>query len=95
MIDIATLRKDPEKIRRLKDKDPNLDVDRLLDLDEKRRSLLQEIEQLRSEKNDLAKKAQSGITDEVRKKSIAQNRRSACYRRNRSLKPPTGSFRRF
>jgi seryl-tRNA synthetase len=70
MIDLAALRNDSEKIKRLKDKDPDFDVERLLSLDEEHRLLMQDIELLRAQKNELAKAAQGGITDELRQKSI-------------------------
>jgi len=57
MIDIKHIRENPEKVKKgveAKQLDPKL-VDKVLELDEKRRSLLSEIEGLRAEKNKAAK----------------------------------------
>ena len=70
MIDLGMLQKDQQLIERLKSKDPEFDIEKLFKLDEDRRSLMQQVEDLRSQKNDLAKAAQGGITDEVRQQSI-------------------------
>jgi len=75
MIDLAALRKDPSLIRRLKDKEPSFDIDRLLKLDEERRLINQEVEQLRARKNELAKSAQSGLTDDIRQESIVTGKK--------------------
>lgn len=71
MIDIAALRKDMQRVALLKLKDPQFPIDQLLELDEQRRSINAEVEQLRARKNELAKNAQHGITDVVRKESLA------------------------
>lgn len=72
MIDLNLLRQNPEKtIELLKVKDPSYDVKKLHDLDVQVRSLNLVIERLRAEKNDLSAQAKSGITPELRDKSIA------------------------
>lgn len=71
MIDLVELRLDYEKIKNLLEKkDPLYDVKKLFDLDLQVRSLNLVIERLRAEKNDLSNKAKSGITPEIRNKSI-------------------------
>jgi len=70
MIDLAALRKNPILIKRLKNKDPDFDIERLLKLDDERRSINQEVEHLRARKNELARAAQGGVTNEVRQESI-------------------------
>src|SRR5579863_5621843 len=72
MIDLSLLRENPEMFTiALKKKDPNFDVDALLSLDKKVRSIRSEVEQLRSQKNELAKKGREGITPELRAQSSA------------------------
>lgn len=58
MLDIQFIRENPEKVREgvtKKGHDPKL-VDRVLDVDAKRRSLLQKVEELRRARNETAKK---------------------------------------
>jgi len=58
MLDINLIRKQPEKIKegiQKKGADPRL-VDRVLDLDKKRRELLQQVEKIRAKKNTAEKK---------------------------------------
>ncbi len=57
MLDIDFIRKNPEKVKKgvgAKGLDPEM-VDKVLDLDKKRRSLLEEVEKLRARRNKLAK----------------------------------------
>ena len=57
MLDIKLIRDDPKKVKKgvaAKQYDPSL-VDKVLELDEKRRKLLAEVEELRSERNKVAK----------------------------------------
>lgn len=71
MIDLKQLREDTNKIKSLLlKKEPNFNVDKLISLDDKVKSLQSEIEILRKEKNDLAKQGSKGITPEIREKSI-------------------------
>jgi seryl-tRNA synthetase len=70
MVDLVALRDNSEYIKRLKDKDPSFDIDRLCALDDERRSLMQTVESLRARKNELAKQAQGGLSDDVRRESI-------------------------
>ena len=71
MIDINRLRQDPQALSALLKKDPSFDVEQLLAFDKKVRELLVHVELLRSQKNDLAKQAQSGLTESVREESVA------------------------
>lgn len=71
MIDLALLREQPEKvIGLLKLKEPSFDAKKLFDLDAQLRKLRVEVEELRKQKNELAKAGQKGITEEVRTQSI-------------------------
>lgn len=73
MINLHDLRqesKQSEIIKLLKKKDPGFDIELLLDLDKQVRILNLSIEKLREQKNDLAQQAKSGITPELREKSI-------------------------
>src|SRR5688500_8152802 len=70
MIDLNVLREQPELfIAQLKKKNPHFDVDQLILLDQKVRSIRSSVENLRSQKNDLAKKGREGITPELREQS--------------------------
>ena len=72
MIDLALLRENPEQCSQLLlKKDPSFPVDRLLSLDKELRAKRGEVEALRAEKNELAKAAQKGMTEEIREKSKA------------------------
>lgn len=52
MLDIKFIRENPDKIKEAcRNKQVKVDIDRLLELDEQRRQLLQRVEQLRSERN--------------------------------------------
>lgn len=56
MLDIRQIRSDPDTVNKaLKRRDPSLSVDEILALDETRRKLLQEEEDLRSQRNALSK----------------------------------------
>ena len=71
MIDLAQLRKNPQQIKQeILKKDPSYDVDLLVNLDAEFRQLSLEVEQLRHEKNELAKSVKGAITDDVRQRSI-------------------------
>lgn len=55
MLDIKFIRENLEKVKKAaKDKNREVDLDRLLELDEKRRKLIREIEVLRNERNKLS-----------------------------------------
>jgi len=61
MLDIKFIRENIEEIKEAaKNKNIKLDLDRLLELDEKRRVLMTELDQVRAERNELAKSAQGG-----------------------------------
>ncbi len=71
MIDLNLLRENSERYKLLiKRKDPNFNIDKLIDLDSKVRKLNLSVEELRFQKNEIAKKAKTGITAELREKSI-------------------------
>lgn len=54
MIDLEILRKDPDRVRAaIKKKHMDVDIDRILILDAERRTLIQQIEELRSKRNHL------------------------------------------
>lgn len=56
MLDIKFIRENAEKIKKaVKDKKVDLDVDQLLDIDSKRRTLLQQKEELKAKQNSLSK----------------------------------------
>ncbi len=56
MLDIKFIRQNPEKIKEgIARKQANVDIDRVLELDEKKREYLQKIENMRSEQNKLGK----------------------------------------
>ncbi|MBI2352715.1 serine--tRNA ligase [Candidatus Dependentiae bacterium] len=71
MLDLTEFRKDQTYLKAaILKKDPAFDVDALFLLDEHYRNLLVEVEALRKEKNDFAQQAKSGVTPEIREKSI-------------------------
>lgn len=71
MIDLALLRKNPDNIKKqILKKDPSFDVQSLISLDAQLRAISLDLEALRKTKNDLAAQAKSGITDEIRQRSI-------------------------
>ena len=70
MIDLSRLRQDPQLIvSLLKKKDPSFDGMLLYALDEEVRRLKTEVDTLRSQKNELARAGQKGITPELREQS--------------------------
>lgn len=72
MIDLNFLRQDPQTVTQLiAKKDPEFDTKKLIELDASLRTLITEVEALRSQKNDLAAQAKGGITDAIRQESIA------------------------
>ncbi len=71
MIDLGLLRSDTARIITLiAKKDPAYNTALLYDLDQKLRTLTQEIESLRHKKNELASQSRSGITPALREQSI-------------------------
>jgi len=56
MLDIKFIRESPEKVKEgCKKKNVDCDIDKILELDEKKREFLQKIETLRAEQNKLGK----------------------------------------
>jgi len=71
MIDLGLLRKDTERvIGLLLKKEPHYDAQRLYELDIQVRNVRADVEELRHKKNELADKAKSGVTPELREQSI-------------------------
>ena len=71
MIDISLLRESPDRIgSRIEQKEPKFDVSLLLTLDVQVRAVRARVESLRHEKNELAKQARGGVTDEIRSRSV-------------------------
>ncbi len=67
MIDLSLLRDNPDHIIALiAKKDPGFNGQLLYDLDAQVRELRQDVEDLRNKKNELAKSARGGVSDEVR-----------------------------
>jgi len=70
MIDLSLLRDNPEKIISLiKEKDPEYNIQGLLDLDKKVRVLKVDVETLRCKKNELAKQGWQEVTPQLRQES--------------------------
>ena len=71
MIDLSLLRKDTQNFKKLiLKKEPKFEIDKLIEQDKNVRLLLTTIEDLRKQKNELAKKGKKGISDEIRQQSI-------------------------
>ncbi|HEV2916440.1 MAG TPA: serine--tRNA ligase [Candidatus Babeliales bacterium] len=71
MINLALLRQEPERIiNLLQSKDPHCNIQELYTSDIKVRSLKQEVEHLRHQKNECAQRAKSGLTTDLREQSI-------------------------
>jgi len=76
MIDIKILRENPKIVKQaLKNRGVDLDVDKLLELDEQKREMIQEVENLRSQRNEIS--AQKGKPADLKKaKKIKQDLKS-------------------
>ncbi len=72
MIDIKLLRENPEVVKQaLKKREVDLDIDKLLELDKQKREMIQEVENLRSQRNEIS--AQKGKPADLEKaKQIKQ-----------------------
>lgn len=71
MIDAILMREEPALvIKKIQRKDPKFPIDTLIELDKQVRVIRHAVEDLRSEKNALAKQASGGITPELRERSI-------------------------
>ena len=71
MLDIQYIRENPKKVQEGADKKQvDVDIDKLLKVDEKRRELIQEVEDIRAKKNKASKKI--AAADEGEKKEIIQ-----------------------
>ncbi len=72
MIDLELLRKNQQDVKKhIYKKDPAYDFDLLCDLDKEVRRLKSDLEELRKQKNDLAKAGQQGVTVQLREQSVA------------------------
>ena len=72
MIDLALLRAEPARVIDLiARKDPNFPIQHLAELDREVRALQQEVEALRSERNELARVGKAGVTQELREQAKA------------------------
>lgn len=61
MLDIQYIRENPEKVKEAaKNKQIDVDIDKLLELDHKRRELLQQVEKLRQDRNETAAQMKNG-----------------------------------
>jgi len=68
MLDIKFIRNNPEKIKEAcKNKQVKVDIDALLDIDKKRRELLQAIEEIRAQKNEASDKIAKSKLDSEKK----------------------------
>ncbi len=66
MIDIQLLREDAELIKRkVQEKRMSVDIDRIVELDKEHRQLLQEVEELRSKRNEISDKMKNGKPDQT------------------------------
>ena len=65
MIDIKLLREEPDKVRKaLKDKGVNIDLDQIIDIDNKKRELDLKVQGLREARNKAAKAASNAVDNE-------------------------------
>lgn len=72
MIDRALLRDKPAEIkRRIARKDPQFSIDKLIALDEQVRTATLAVEDLRAQRNELAKAGRGGVTPELREKAVS------------------------
>lgn len=72
MIDLEKLRTaEKETIAALKRKDPEFDAELLRDMDIRLRTLKTDVEELRKQKNELAREGKSGVTQELKDRSIS------------------------
>lgn len=70
MIDLSLLREQADHVRALcLKKDPSFAIDRLIELDRDRRALSSALDSLRAQKNELAKQARGGITQQIKDES--------------------------
>ncbi len=97
MIDIKILRQNPEGIRKTcQDKQVEVDIDRIINLDEKRRRLIKENEKLKSEHNRLSKEI-SCSEGEERQRLIAQAKDliKKTKQSDEDLQETNGEFNKF
>lgn len=72
MIDLANLRANTRAVLDIiKKKDPSFDAQKMYDLDVEARKIRSDVELLRQKKNEYAQQGKSGITPELRERSIA------------------------
>ena len=94
MINLELLRESPEHIiAAIKKKDPLYDGYLLYDLDASVRALRTEIDLLRHDKNEIAKQAQHGITQELRERSLRLGKE--LKEKEEQLKEVEGAFNKL
>ena len=60
MLDIKFIRENPEKVKKAaENKQVEVDIDRLLELEEKKKEVLKEVEKLRAQRNTITELKQS------------------------------------
>jgi seryl-tRNA synthetase len=75
MLDIKYIRQNPKKIKEAcKKKNIDIDIDKLLELDEKRREIIRAIEDMRAQKNKATKEIQKTTKEKEREKIILKMR---------------------
>jgi len=75
MLDIKFIRQNPEKVKEAAQKKrTEVDIDRLLEVDKKRRELLQALEDMRAQKNKANKEIQKAKNEKEKKKIILKMR---------------------
>lgn len=75
MIDIKLIRENPNKVKKgIKNKGVNVDIDKILKLDEKRRKIIQEVEGLRAEQNRKTATAKPQKQQNCKKSSVILRR---------------------
>lgn len=68
MLDIKFIRENPEKVKEAcRNKQVKVDIDALLGLDQKRRELLQAVEEIRAKKNEASNKITKSKLDSEKK----------------------------
>ena len=92
MLDIRLIRENPDLVRAgIAKKNDKTDIDRILELDEKRREIIREVEQLKSERNKVSaevakmKKAGENADDEIRSMKAVGERISQLDEQQRQI----------
>jgi len=76
MLDIKFIRENPDRVKEgVKNKGVKADIDRLLELDEERRKLLQKVERFRAEQNKATEEIAREVDENKRKKKVEEMKR--------------------